>query len=497
MEMNAWASSGKMSRQLKASSQTGTRHRRQIKPVSLKAAAALDVVGAAAMDSDHRRPKVYVVDGHGDALKHWESLPDMGYRLLHIDSHADMFLDFQALNSAPSSYDEYHAELRRQVHLSNFIPMGILNGKIQQVTWLRSDFVDCRYNGPPPGEYKLSVGLPDIDALGGYGPALCFWQHGGKSFRDYSFIVDPLRGGYDILGERTEWPPREKNCWWEKMPYLLDSIGLYLLGEPMGTPYTPSCSDKESFFNLSVITDGQVSADTQASTRFFAGQLDGVPWILDVDLDFFATLAPDLAPIVRRMELPASTANDLGRWSQELSSVVQSIEEDDPTCPVFREPLLDEVMDALHQLGTSATGDGVLQVFQQMDPNFMASSEHMERIAQVLLELTVGDRRVWSLLLPEEWDAIVASPHGPHFIASHEQVITACKDLERLFRSLLQAGLQPPQAITIARSTDLYLPLDLGPFIEDKFMEVLQNLDWINPGEAPLEQPHAWPKVEG
>jgi len=47
MEMNAWASSGKMSRQLKASSQTGTRHRRQIKPVSLKAAAALDVVGAA------------------------------------------------------------------------------------------------------------------------------------------------------------------------------------------------------------------------------------------------------------------------------------------------------------------------------------------------------------------------------------------------------------------------------------------------------------------
>lgn len=109
-----------------------------------------------------------------------------------------------------------------------------------------------------------------------------------------------LAARWQVLNEEQGWPPREQNLWWEKVPYLLDDFGLHLLGEPMGTPFAPPKTECDRAFNLSVLTDTQLLADQEAGTRFLADRLGGGPWVLDVDLDFFATLAPALAPAVRR-----------------------------------------------------------------------------------------------------------------------------------------------------------------------------------------------------
>lgn len=437
--------------------------------------------------------QVHVVDGHGDALKYWEALPEASYRVLHVDSHADMFLDFRPTPSSATSAGEYHQELGEQVHLSNFIPLGILGGKVESVVWVRSDFPGCRYNGPPPGEYQLSVGRP-ADIGDPNSPALCYWQRGGGSFRQYSFVADPLQGGYDFMGDTDGWPKPERNRWWEKVPYLLEEFGLYLLGEPMGTPFAPPADGVERPFNFAVVTDTQLNAEEGAGVDFMEKQVGGGPWILDVDLDFFATLAPALAPAVRRLQLTPAEANGLGQWSQALSGAVQMIEEEDPGSQAFRLPLLMETVQGLLDLGSSASAEDVVDVVSDVDPRAMPMPEDFaEHIASALRGLSEADRAVWPKLSEEEWDELIASPHGPHFVASPEGVAEAAAGLQRVLAGLLDRGLPPPAAVTIARSTDLYLPLDLGPLIEEEMLAVLKRLGWMPAGEAPAERP-VWPE---
>lgn len=445
--------------------------------------------GISAASAELARPAVHVVDGHGDVMERWESLPGEAYRVLHIDSHADMFLDFKPKRSpAPSaSRIEVWNELRQQVHLSNFIPLSIFGGKVGTVVWLRSDFPDCRYNGPPPGSYELKVGAPDV--VHGEGPALCYWQQSGSSFRDYNFMADPLRGGYDIMGEKDAWPPREHNRWWEKVPYLLDEFGLYLLGEPLGTPFAPPAVGQggatlDAPFNFSVLTDTQAGANVDSAASLLARQLGGGPgWILDVDLDFFATLAPDLALIVRRLQLKPDAATSLGKWTQEFAVAVQVLEEEDPSCSAFRLPLLMETIRSLRAVAASrdtvaVTPAAVEAVIREADMQCGVVFDAAEHLATTLSRLTLNDLDTWDMLTPDEWDAVIASPHGPHHVGSRADIQHSMGRLETLFQSLCDQGLPPPTMVTVARSTDLYLPLDLGPFVEEEMLSVLSRLGW-------------------
>jgi len=440
---------------------------------------------------DEASPVVHVVDCHGDALQHWEALPGEGYGVLHLDSHADMFLDFEPAPSPPeaSTRQELHKTLSSQVHLSNFMPLGILGGKVSNVVWLRSDFPDCRYNGPPPGTYLMEIGAPALDFPSG--PALCYWQRGGESFRDYSFMADALDGGYQVIGERDGWPPRERNLWWEKVPYMLDEFGLHLLGEPMGNAYTVPVAGLHRAFNFSVMTDVQWHADETSAAAFLKQQLRPQHWILDVDLDFFATLAPALAPAVRRLGLARSQSNRLGQTAQALAVVVEAIESQDPNCQAFRLPLLDETIHRLLALGTHVQSNDVTACLKEVDARTDVASDHAEYIANVLRGLSDDDREVWMRMAPEELDAAVESPHGPHFAASPEAIKEAMADLERLLGSLVKRhGLPPPSVVTVARSTDLYLPLDIGPLVEAQLLATLDRLGWAAKSAEPAPR---WP----
>lgn len=335
----------------------------------------------------------------------------------------------------------------------------------------------------------MEIGAPALDFPSG--PALCYWQRGGGSFRDYSFMADALNGGYQVLGDRNGWPPRERNLWWEKVPYLLDEFGLHLLGEPMGNPYTVPIEDLHQPFNFSVVTDVQLHADEMAAAAFLEQQLGSRNWILDVDLDFFATLAPALAPVVRRLGLARSQSNQLGRAAQALAAAVEAIEMQDPSCQAFRLPLLVETIDRLLALGTSVQSDGVVACLREVDARCDVAPDHAEHVANVLQGLSEDDRQVLTLLTPEELDAIVESPHGPHFVASPEAIKKAVVDLERLLGSLVERhGLPPPAVVTIARSTDLYLPLDIGPLVEADLLAALDRLGWAAKASETAPQ---WP----
>lgn len=181
----------------------------------------------------------------------------------------------------------------------------------------------------------------------------------------------------------------------------------------------------------------------------------------------------------------------MGRTAQALAVAVEAIESQDPSCQTFRLPLLDETIDRLLALGTSIESDSVTACLKEVDPFSDVAPEHAEHIANVLRELSDDDREVWRRMAPEELDAAIESPHGPHFAASPEAIKEAVADLERLLGSLVNHhGLSPPAAVTVARSTDLYLPLDIGPLVEAQLLAALDRLGWAGKAAEPTPQ---WP----
>jgi len=121
--------------------------------------------------------RVNVVDGHGDALSVWMSeLLSEGsdtavpYDLLHIDSHSDMVVDLtipmESLEPVLAwsladlrGYINTREKLKGMVSIANFIPLGILNGLVENVIWMRSDFPYGYYNGPEPGHINVNLNL--------------------------------------------------------------------------------------------------------------------------------------------------------------------------------------------------------------------------------------------------------------------------------------------------------------------------------------------------
>jgi len=158
-------------------------------------------------------PPVFIVDEHGDALHYWrQALPsgacandltahDATFTVLHVDSHADMHVDWAddawtkpSSSWQPPSLEELQARILSEVNISNFQPAAIFMGIISASVWLRSDFPLGKYNSPPPGYYRRLIGMPDYskpnlrpdlgnlpDQLSDGGkrgqPLLCIWEH--------------------------------------------------------------------------------------------------------------------------------------------------------------------------------------------------------------------------------------------------------------------------------------------------------------------------------
>ncbi|CAE8719791.1 unnamed protein product, partial [Polarella glacialis] len=270
---------------------------------------------------------VCIVDSHGDALFYWSSTHTGQARtVLHLDSHADMMINWsnQIWTSPgpdwlPPSRDELVGRIAQQVDLANFQPSAIFQGLVDSVVWLRSDFPLGQYNGPPPGHYRCLLAMPDYSVQGcdadpivgdGARPLLASYPVSGESFREYgATIVHESRK--EVLRVRQQHVPVERNTLWDSSWACT----------------RPPVEQLSVAFDHSVVTLNQLISEDTGLLEAVRQKLrvdvpGGSDWILDIDLDYFATYSPLLAYIIRKHGWTAQAdAEAFSSWAVPLGQL--------------------------------------------------------------------------------------------------------------------------------------------------------------------------------
>ncbi|CAK0888007.1 unnamed protein product, partial [Prorocentrum cordatum] len=216
---------------------------------------------------------VAVVEEHGSVVRFWleglghlpQYLWEESYRpsfaatsLLHVDSHSDMMLarwdDVQEhMRGHEHDMQRLGAELIRAPAIGDFISGAIFAQLVSDVVWLRSDFASGKYNGPAPGVYEVSIGTDgaNLTSVGEEDEVLCFRTLATRFRPEDDTFVNHDHESLDDCG--SEGPQHAQTA------------------------------------NLSVATLGQLLSGSAGFARPLLAHRD---WILDVDLDFFASLDP-------------------------------------------------------------------------------------------------------------------------------------------------------------------------------------------------------------
>ncbi|CAE8670446.1 unnamed protein product [Polarella glacialis] len=420
---------------------------------------------------------------------------------MHLD-WADEVWTRPEPNWRPPPIEQLRQRLLSQVNISNFQPAAIFDGLIDTTVWIRSDFSLGKYNSPAPGFYQKCLGLPDysqpdrrpdlgvlppqlLEAGSSARPLLCFWDLespiNAGSFHEYGELV-PHEHRRTVLHSKDSGFPLEKNTTWEDVPPH------WMSGRPPQDGYSVQFHQGVLTFEQlqapgilhRVMTLMRLNVDTAAAE-------DGVhrkeqqrcqPWILDIDLDYFATFCPSLsAPINQHGWTSQEDSEAFAAWAIPFRMIVSNGLE--PACPDLFEPSMFQAHAAreVTQLALlpSATrrelsGHELLLRFRRFCPQCQPPESCLDALAKLINGLSAKQQEQWRLLDGEDWH-MVMQPHGPHHFASQADL---CYEVQRL--EVLAALPYPPALITVARSSDLYLPAEAAAAIEWEVLLLLRKI---------------------
>mmetsp|Transcript_10440 Transcript_10440/g.27182 ORF Transcript_10440/g.27182 Transcript_10440/m.27182 type:complete len:502 (+) Transcript_10440:2-1507(+) len=378
-----------------------------------------------------------------------------------------------------------------QVDLANFQPSAILQGLVDTVVWLRSDFPLGQYNGPPPGHYRRIVGMPDYsvpvsepDPIVGDGvrPLLAFFEVSGGSFSTYGRtivhesrkqVLQPIEGGIPI----------ERNTLWDSSWECK----------------RPPVKDLSAFFYHSVVTLDQLLApspvghallDEVRSLLRADADVDEntTDWILDIDLDFFASYSPLLAFLIRKHGwLASSDAEAFAAWAVPLGqmcsqglepSTQQTLFSTDCQAATVRQLVrLPFTQDGRYAYPSAAV---ILQVFRDINSTCEIPEDLLSGLSCLICGLTEQQRLQWALLQADDWWWVMQA-QGPHHYSSPEEITAQVGRLEQVLRQFSV----PPSLVTIARSMDMYMPEGASDIAEWEVLLLLRRL-WPATGAPEL-----------
>lgn len=418
------------------------------------------------------RVPICVCDGHGDVLFFWKNTHEGRARsVLHLDSHADMMTNWtsQLWTDAgpgwePPAREPFEERIATEVDLANFQPSAVFQGLVDAIVWLRSDFTLGRYNGPPPGHYRRVLGMPnyavpgrDHDPVVGEGarPLLAFFHVSGKSFAEY--------GSGQAFQRRPE-VPLEHNTRWDD-------------GWNCTRPPVEALS---ASFNHSVVTLEQLGCECVLREVRETLRVDGHSrdWILDIDLDFFATYSPLLAFLIRKHHWTArSAAEAFAAWAVPLGQLAQDLERTTSTTLFSHGRQLSTVR-VIVQLPFSEQGcnvsppsEDILLAFREIHHGCDIAEEVLSGFSDLVSSLTPLQRIQWTTLEDEDWWWVM-QPQAPHHHSTPYEISAAVCRLEPILASFAS----PPSLVTIARSLDMYMPEGAADQAEWEVLLLLRRL---------------------
>mmetsp|Transcript_70929 Transcript_70929/g.122950 ORF Transcript_70929/g.122950 Transcript_70929/m.122950 type:complete len:558 (+) Transcript_70929:69-1742(+) len=440
---------------------------------------------------------ICIVDSHGDALYYWsETHAGQKRTVLHLDSHADMMTNWsnQLWTQAgpdwtPPSKESLVHRVANQVDLANFQPSAVLQGFIDSIVWLRSDFSLGNYNGPPPGHYRRTLAMPDYSVPGtkpdpiigdGARPLVATFHVAGESFAEYGdYLVHESRT--EIQQMRRASIPAERNTLWD----------------PSWECTRPPVQKLSFPFDHSVVTleqllaaGGQVLEEVSSDRLRLSKGMDGADWILDIDLDYFATYSPLLAFIIRKHNwLQQADAEAFASWAVPFGEMCsKGLEEAarhtlfSPACQPFT--VREVVRLPFTQDGRPAfpSAADIRSKFRKIHQECEIPWNIYTGLSRLVNGLTQQQRLQWATLHADDWWWIMQF-QGPHHYSTPEEISAHVHKLEQVFRYFPY----PPSLVTIARSMDMYMPEGASDIAE---WEILLLLRRIWPQDGAHELPH-------
>lgn len=372
-----------------------------------------------------------------------------------------------------------------QVDLANFQPSAIFQGFIDSVVWLRSDFPLGQYNGPPPGHYRRLLAMPDYSApapetdpvIGdGARPLLTCFPISGEPFCEYGrTLVHESRK--EVIRIRQPGVPVERNTLWD---------GSWECARP-------PVENLAAAFDHSVVTLDQVLAPDggvleQVRQRLRVGGPDASDWILDIDLDYFATYSPLLAYLIRKHGWAAQAdAQAFASWAVTLGQLCSHGLEEAARRTLFApEYQPHTVREVVRMPFTSEGGHAwpspadIESTFRSIHPDCQIPHEILRGLSDLVGGLTMQQRGQWASLHADDWWWMMQS-QGPHHYSTPEEISASVQRLEQILAYMPY----PPSLITIARSLDMYMPEGASDLAEWEVLLMLRRV-WPHPGDLPL-----------
>lgn len=448
-----------------------------------------------------------IVEQHGDALRYWPlanaAVPVAAsgfaeaFTLLHVDSHSDIMeiIDDDAetgwapllrrfapnleLSAARSARGSWRKAAQKLVQIGDYITAAIWAGLVDEMVWLRSDFPTddtVVYNGPAPGKYlveldwSLRADAGRSQGLPATGQLVCF-----RVLRRWFSFSEQVRGN----SETSEFSTCDLSAAHAVSPRR---------------------------FNLTVATSHQLLHNFGAIGEAGQGLVEDPArrWILDVDLDFFASYDPAYERFMARglSERAARIVGDLLRTNGTCSegarrmggsqlSILRGLAGAVGTLPLH---LRRDGGRAAAQRRAARFVTETLQAFSPLTATCNLGAGRSEALYHFLSSLPgsqqlawrrVFDPRIADVIGEDFSQSIFQNSPGPHFADRSDalrslelfgRILNATASPEGSARALLNLGLGTPVAITVARSMhfDRYLPRHLWPLIEGGVLHSLQ-----------------------
>lgn len=451
-------------------------------------------------------PPIFVVDRHGDALQYWQQEHHRGdppFAVLHVDSHADMHLDWKqdvwtepCSSWAPPPPKQIQDTVLAAINIMNFQPAAVYTRIVDAIVWLRSDFTHGSYNSPAPGHHRRLLGVPDYSrlALGAengrgateshtsplqqdWRPLLWDWQVADGAFRTYG-PKRSFEGRRKVLEERPSpavasgaapvTPPVEQNTLFEDRPRNL-ATGL------------PPAQGTGIEFDVSVVTRRQLEAGEVSSLRrvLHTAERPG-HWVLDIDLDYFATSCPSLAIILRKHGWHSRESSmTFAVWATHLSGIVSGCLERECREDLFSDAHFRTTAQLIFKLGLLPaaragilTAEDILGMLRRVHPSCSPPPDALCALAAAVNGLSPGQRLQWESLDGDDWHWVMQS-RCPHYHASVPEIRAEARRLAPLLAAL---GPAPPALVTIARSSDGYLPDEAAAVAEWEVLLLVRRL---------------------
>uniref|UniRef100_A0A7S4QJI7 Uncharacterized protein n=1 Tax=Alexandrium monilatum TaxID=311494 RepID=A0A7S4QJI7_9DINO len=481
---------------------------------------------------------VFVVEQHGDVLRHWPtgpaeepvpisgasgdrgsmSAPQAGptpgqppaepsdeprpgsqrpasrLALVHIDSHSDLMeieaplgrwkpLLRRALEPARGLQAghiraQWQREASRLVQIGDFITAALWLGLVDEVVWIRSDFPTgspAVYNGPQPGKYLVDLdwepaGTGDSDSPADHHEAERLWEDAGAEF---SLC-------FQIAHVWWEWPLAELRGTNDTSGFDTCKRGRQQRSQPRR-------------FNLTVATMEQMLRilETGAPWGEEAAGTEPKPWVLDVDLDFFASFDPAYESFLARglTEGLARTLTALLHTNGTCSR--RGPGEPAPDQQRIRAGLLRFVRALPRSLAgfdeaSCSTGaiQDMLKATDSATSTCELGPEQASELCKVVVSLNPHAQQAWAAvfdpaevapILEDFFLSLFQKAPGPHFAAAGEVrrgMALFGRFLNHTGRGALRNTLHfsgtLPLLVTLARSMyfDRYLPEEFWPLVE-------------------------------